>query len=73
MKFHHYWPTPGKMRLPTICQNPLFPPWKKSFRSPCAFVCRSGLLKKFCHVPLSIKRIISRHLIYAGVLIELYK
>jgi len=49
----------------TTWKNPLFPPWKKSFRCPSSFVCRSGFLKLFAHVPLSIKYIISRHLIYA--------
>jgi len=40
MKFHHCWPTPGKRRLATT--------WKKSFRRPCSFLCRSGHLQVFC-------------------------
>jgi len=57
-----------KMRLPTTWQNPLLPSLEKSFRRPCSFVCRWGLLKFFAHVHISIKCIISRHLIYAGVI-----
>jgi len=57
----------------TTWKNPLLPPWKISFRHPSSFVCRSGFLKLFAHVPLSIKSIFSRHLIYSNIIIQLYK
>jgi len=43
----------------TTWKNPLLPPWKNSFWCPSSFVCRSGFLKIFAHVPLSIKWAIS--------------
>jgi len=36
-------------------------------------MCGSGFLKLFAHVTLSIKCMIMRHFIYAGVIILLYK
>jgi len=32
----------------------LLVPWKKSYRSSSSFVCRSGFLKLYAHVQLSI-------------------
>jgi len=74
MKFHHCWPIPGKMRLATIWKNPLLShPWKKSFRRQWSFVVDQGFSNLFERVPLSIKRIISRQLRYAGVIVQLCK
>ena len=44
----------GKMFLVTTWRNvplPPWPPWKKSFQCPWSFMCRSGLLKRFCTCP----------------------
>jgi len=35
MKFHHYWSPLEKIFLANPGKNPLFAPWKKSFRRPC--------------------------------------
>jgi len=67
MKFHHCWLTPEKCVWPPPGPNPLLPPLEKSLRRPCSFVYRSGLLKLFANVSLSIKCTVSRHLIYADV------
>jgi len=74
MKFHHCWPSQENafghhLEKSTIATLP----GKKYFRRPCCFLCRSGLLKFFAHVLPSIKRIVLRHLIHAGVLIQLYE
>jgi len=54
---------PWKMLLPPPVKINYCPPWNKSFLRPSSFVCRTGDLKFFAHVPLSIKYIILRHLL----------
>jgi len=52
MKFHHCWPTPEKMRLPTTWQNPLFPPLEKNFPKPmllCVMVRASQTFLRMSH------------------------
>ena len=62
------------MRLATTWQNLLFPSPGKNLSGAHAPLCvDQGFSNFFAHVPLSSKRIISQHLIYAAVLKQVYK
>jgi len=59
--------------LANTWKNPLLRPPGKNPSDPHARLCVDQGFSQFsAHVPLSIKRIISRHLIYAGAIIQLY-
>jgi len=60
-----FWPPPEKIHYFTPGKNP---------RDDHARLCvDQGFSNFFAHVPLSIKYVISRHLIYADVSIQVYK
>jgi len=65
-------PISGKMRLATIWNNPLLPPpGKNPSDAHARLYVDQGFSNFFAHVPLSIKRLILRHFIYAGAIIQL--
>jgi len=65
---------PWKMLLTTTCKNPLLPPpWKNFFRPHARLCVDQGFSNFLVHVSLSVKYVISRHLISAGVMIKLHK
>jgi len=49
------------------------PPLEKCVWPHAPFCVDQGFSNFLAHVPLSIKRIISRHLIHAGVIMQTYK
>jgi len=74
MKFHHCWPTPGKCLSHHLEKSTNAPPPGKHLSDESAPLrVDQGFSNFWAHVPLSIKRIISRHLVYAGVIIQFYK
>jgi len=60
MKFHHCWPTHGKMRLATPPGKiHYYLPWKNLSDAHAPLCVDQGFSNFFVHIPLSIKRIIS--------------